>query len=134
MPRHNTEDAPEVDPGCLPEWGMADMPEPPKYTTLNALKLIGPAAIALGTAIGSGEWLIGPAVTVKYGAALLWVASVSIILQVILNQEMMRYTVATGEPIFTGFLRTKPGPVFWGIVYTILMFLQLGWPGWALPA
>ena len=121
-------------PGCLPEWGQAELPAPPPYSLRNALKLIGPAAIALGTAIGSGEWLLGPAVTVKYGAALLWIASVSIILQVILNQEMMRYTVATGEPIFTGFLRTKPGPVFWGSVYTFLMFLQIGWPGWALAA
>jgi Mn2+/Fe2+ NRAMP family transporter len=119
-------------PGCLPEWGEQELPAPPPYSTRSALKLIGPAAIALGTAIGSGEWLLGPAVTAKYGAALLWVATVSIVLQVILNQEMMRYTIATGEPIFTGFLRSKPGPLFWGSIYTVLMFLQIGWPGWAL--
>jgi Mn2+/Fe2+ NRAMP family transporter len=126
--------SPAIDPGCLPAWGVKEMPAPPPFNLRNALLIIGPAAIALGTSIGSGEWLLGPAVTAKYGAALLWVATVSILLQVILNQEMMRYTIATGEPIFTGFLRTKPGPKFWGPLYTVLMFLQIGWPGWALGA
>jgi hypothetical protein len=119
-------------PGCLPAWGMAEMPAPPPFRPKTAMKVIGAGAIALGMSIGSGEWLLGPAVTAKYGAALLWVATVSIVLQAILNQEMVRYTLATGEPIFTGFLRTKPGSGFWGPFYSVLMFLQLGWPGWAL--
>jgi len=88
----------------------------------------------LGTSIGSGEWLIGPAVTAKYGGALLWVATASIMLQVIMNMEFVRYTMYTGEPIFTGFMRTNPGRQFWGPVYAVLAFLQLGWPGWALSA
>ena len=91
----------EIHPGELPAWSSADIPAPPPFTLKNALKLIGPAAIALGMSIGSGEWLLGPAVTAKYGAALLWVATASILLQTILNQEMIRYTIATGEPIFT---------------------------------
>lgn len=123
-----------ADPGQLPAWGIGELPAPPPFSWKNAIKLIGPAAIALGTSIGSGEWLLGPAVTAKYGAALLWVATLSILLQMILNQEMIRYTLATGEPIFTGFLRTRPGPTFWGPVYTLLLFLQIGWPGWALSA
>jgi hypothetical protein len=127
-------EAPKIDPGQLPAWGEAEIPAPPPFSVINALRLIGPAAIALGTSIGSGEWLLGPAVTAKYGAGLLWVATISILLQVVLNQEMIRYTLATGEPIFTGFLRTRPGPTFWGPFYTVLMFLQIGWPGWALSA
>jgi hypothetical protein len=108
----------QPDPGQLPAWGQADLPAPPPFSLKNALALVGPGAIALGVSIGSGEWLLGPAVTAKYGAALLWVASASILLQVILNQEMLRYTVATGEPIFTGFLRTKPGAAFKGSLTT----------------
>ena len=45
-----------------------------------------------------------------------------------------RYTVYTGEPIFSGFMRTKPGAAFWGWSYSILGFIQLGWPGWAAAA
>jgi hypothetical protein len=118
----------------LPAWEQADLPAPPPFSLRAAIGVIGPGAILLGTSIGSGEWLIGPAVTAKYGGALLWVATASIILQVIMNMEFIRYTMYTGEPIFTGFMRTGPGRLFWGPVYAVLAFLQLGWPGWALAA
>jgi hypothetical protein len=120
------------DAGLLPPWGVAALPEPPAFTLRNAMKTIGPGVIGLGIAIGSGEWLIGPSVVLRYGAALLWITSVSVFLQVILNQEMGRYTLYTGEPITTGFMRTRPGPAFWGWVYGVLGFAQYGWPGWAL--
>jgi hypothetical protein len=98
------------------------------------MRIIGPGAILLGMSIGSGEWLLGPATTVKWGLALLWVTTVSVLLQVVLNTEMARYTLYTGEPIVTGFMRTTPGPHFWGWTYSILYFLQVGWPGWAATA
>lgn len=118
--------------GALPAWGVAELPPPPPFTPRNALKTVGPGVIGLGIAIGSGEWLIGPAVVLKYGAALLWITSIAVFFQVILNQEMGRYTLYTGEPIFTGFMRTKPGAAFWGWTYGIFAFCQYGWPGWAL--
>src|SRR5207249_4275147 len=104
------------------------------YTVKNALRVTGAGAIILGISIGSGEWLIGPAVTAQFTAALLWVATVSILLQWVFNEEASRYTLYTGEPIMSGFMRTKPGPAFWGWVYSVLGFLQLGWPGWAAAA
>ncbi len=116
----------------LPAWGVADLPAPPPFTIRNALRTVGPGVIGLGIAIGSGEWLIGPAVVLKYGSALLWITTVSVLLQVILNQEMARYTLYTGEPIVNGFMRTRPGAAFWGSIYGILSFCQYGWPGWAL--
>jgi hypothetical protein len=120
------------DAGRLPAWGVADLPPPPPFTLRNALGTIGPGVIGLGIAIGSGEWLIGPAVVLKYGAALLWITTAAVFLQVVLNQEMARYTLYTGEPIVTGFMRTRPGPAFWGWTYGVLAFAQYGWPGWAL--
>jgi hypothetical protein len=87
--------------------------------------------IALGVSIGSGEFLLGPAAFVKYGLSLLWVVGVAALLQTLLNVELMRYTMATGEPIFTGFMRTRPHSTFWAWFYSILYFLQMGWPGWA---
>lgn len=124
-----------VQAGRLPPWKVVpELPAPPPYNFRNAIKLIGPGAIALGISIGSGEWLLGPTVTVKYGAGLLWIATLSILIQVVYNMEAVRYTLYTGEPIFTGFMRTAPGPTFWGWVYSILAALQIGWPGWALTA
>jgi hypothetical protein len=93
---------------------------------------VGPGVIALGIAIGSGEWLLGPSVIVRYGPTLLWITTGAVLLQVLLNLEMARYTLYTGEPIVVGYMRTWPGPGFWGWTYSVLCFLQIGWPGWAL--
>jgi hypothetical protein len=68
---------------------------------------------------------------VKYGLALLWIAGFAIILQTLFNTELMRYTMATGEPVFTGFMRTRPTASFWAWLYVVLFFLQVGWPAWA---
>lgn len=118
--------------GTLPPWGVAPLPAPPPFTLRNVLRTVGPGVIGLGIALGSGEWLIGPAVVLAYGPALLWITTISVVLQVILNQEMARYTLYTGEPIVTGFMRTRPGASFWGWTYGVLAFCQYGWPGWAL--
>ena len=124
----------KVSAGELPDWETADLPPPPPFNFRNVITVIGPGTILLATSFGSGEWLIGSAVTAQFGGFMLWVATASIILQAIMNTEFIRYTMYTGEPIYTGFMRTKPGPRYWAMIYTVLAFLQLGWPGWASAA
>ncbi len=119
-------------PPRLPAWGEARLPPPPAFTLRNVLRTVGPGVIGLGIAIGSGEWLLGPSVVLRYGAALLWITTIAVLLQALLNLEMGRYTLYTGEPIVTGFMRTWPGPAFWGWTYSLLTLAHHGWPGWAL--
>ena len=121
----------EIQAGLLPAWKVRDLPAPPPYNLRNVLAVVGPGTILLGVSIGSGEWLLGPAVATTYGPTLLWIVTVSVVLQLALNMGMLRYTVLTGEPIWTGYMRTKPGPAFWGWVYTVMGALQIALPGWA---
>ena len=121
---------PEARSGLDP-WTRAEMPVPPTPRGLGWLGAVGPGVIVLGISIGSGEFLLGPTVFVRYGLSLLWITGVAIVLQTIFNMELMRYTVATGEPVFTGFMRTRPSATGWAWFYAILYFLQVGWPGWA---
>ena len=81
----------------------------------------------VGGAIGGGEWTMGPAVIGKYGGIFMWVAMLSIALQVSYNLEVMRYAVYCGEPIFVGFFRLLPGPRFWTCVYLFIDFFGI-WP------
>src|SRR3954463_3146576 len=104
----------------LPEWTTGDLPAPPPGGWKVWVGLIGPGVVLAGTSIGSGEWLFGPAVSAQYGATVLWLASMSIILQVFCNLMMMRYTVYCGEPIIVGGLRTWPGPASWIWAYAVL--------------
>jgi Mn2+/Fe2+ NRAMP family transporter len=116
------------------DWRQSDLPQPPPYTLRNVVRVIGPGAIFLGLSLGSGDWILGPAATARWGPGILWICTVSVLLQALLNTEMARYTLATGEPIFAGFMRLAPGPRVWGPVYALLHLGQVGWPGWALAA
>jgi hypothetical protein len=112
----------------------AELPAPPTPKGLGWLGVVGPGVIVLGLSIGSGEFLLGPAAFVKHGLSLLWVTLVAIFLQTLFNLELMRYTMATGEPVFTGFMRTRPSARGWALFYAALYFLQTGWPAWAATA
>jgi hypothetical protein len=115
-----------VPAGCLPPWEVGELPEPPPIGW-SPRSLLGPGLLMTGAAIGAGEWLIGPAMTSQYGAAMMWLALISIILQACYNLEVMRYTLYCGEPILVGCFRTRPGPVFWTFVYLALDFGAI-WP------
>lgn len=110
---------------AMPRWEAGELPPPPRFTWKNWAMLIGPGLVSGASAIGAGEWLTGPLVTARYGGALLWLATLSILGQVIYNQEISRYTLYCGEPIFTGKFRTLPGPLFWIFVYLALDFGSL---------
>ncbi len=108
--------------GRMPQWTSGELIDAPRFTISNWFALLGPGLIVGGAAIGGGEWLVGPKVTAVYGGALLWLATVSILGQVVYNIEISRYTLYTGEPIFTGKFRTLPGPQFWLIAYLLFDF------------
>lgn len=123
-----------VDHGELPAWRTADLPEPLPFSFGNALRTIGPGAILLAAAIGGGEWIVGPLMAVTYGPAILWIATTGIIIQSLFNLEAVRYTLYTGEPIITGIMRLKPGPIFWAPFYLLIGAAQLATPALAVGA
>jgi hypothetical protein len=107
----------------LPDWDVADLPQPQPLTWQHWTRFIGPGIVMMGIQIGGGEWLLGPEVTAKYGGGLMWIATLAIVFQVFYNLECGRYALYCGEPIFTGFMRTAPGPRFW---MGAVLFLNLG--------
>lgn len=75
----------------------------PRFRGLFAY--VGPAFIWASLAQGSGELIWWPFLTTKYGAAFLGLLIPASLLQFWVNQEIVRYTAATGETILTGFSR-----------------------------
>ena len=115
-------EAPHIGSKAMPRWNTGELIEAPKFTSRNWFALLGPGLIMGGSAIGGGEWLVGPKVTAVYGGSLLWLATLSVLGQVLYNIEISRYTLYTGEPIFTGKFRLAPGPKFWVIAYLLFDF------------
>jgi hypothetical protein len=107
----------------MPRWDTGELTDAPRFTWKNWFAMLGPGLVLGGASIGGGEWLLGPKVTALYGGSLLWLTTLSVLAQVIYNIEISRYTLYTGEPIFTGKFRIMPGPRFWVVAY---LFLDLG--------
>jgi hypothetical protein len=71
----------KLNPGRDPSYEVDDFPAPPRDLNFRKLMaVLGPAVIALGGTIGGGGWLVGPALFVKWGLALLWITTVSSLL------------------------------------------------------
>jgi hypothetical protein len=112
-----------VPTGRLPAIGSQDLPEP-----IPVRELLGASVVILATALGSGEFLIWPWITTQIGIAFLWLAVVGFFAQFVINMEIERYTLATGETAVTGFTRFwKP----WGIIFVLGAVLPNAFPGWA---
>jgi hypothetical protein len=82
--------------------------------------------VLVGLAIGAGELIVWPIMTARYGAGLAWAAMLGVALQLIINIEVGRYTLATGETSYAGFARIAH---VW-----VPVFLALNVLGWLLPA
>lgn len=108
----------------LDDFRTADLPE----RTAGFWKLAGPGAVLVGLSIGAGEIIIWPTIVAKHGAGMVWAAVVGVFLQLWINFEVARWTVATGETVYTGFAR-----VWRGFGPTFILLTILGWlaPGWA---
>ena len=107
---------------CLPDWGDAELPPPRSIGLKNLAGFIGPGIVMCGVQLAGGEWLLGAEITAKYGGGLMWIAGVSILGQVFYNIECGRYALYCGEPVFTGFMRARPGPTFWIGILILLSF------------
>src|SRR5918999_1697506 len=115
--------APELPSKNLPGVEYRDLPEP-----VPLRKIVGASVIILATALGSGELIIWPYITTQVGIGMLWFAAIGFGVQFIINMEVERYTLATGETAVTGFTRFwKP----WGIIFILGAILPNAWPGWA---
>ncbi|NCO39388.1 MAG: hypothetical protein COZ06_34645 [Armatimonadetes bacterium CG_4_10_14_3_um_filter_66_18] len=109
----------------LAPFEVADLPD----KTKTFWQLVGPGAILVGLSIGSGELIMWPVIVATFGAGMIWAAAVGVFTQYWVNQELGRYTLATGESVYTGFAR-----VWRGFAPLFILLNVAGWilPGWAV--
>ncbi|OGC56443.1 hypothetical protein A3H26_01080 [candidate division WWE3 bacterium RIFCSPLOWO2_12_FULL_36_10] len=93
---------------------------------LSLKKLIGPSFIILGLGLGSGEIILWPYLTSKFGMGIIWGALLGLTFQFFMNMEIERYALINGESIFVGFARKYKWLPIWFIFSTFLPWI---WPG-----
>ena len=91
-------------------------------------RMTGPGAIMVGLSIGSGEIILWPWITAKFGAGMAWAAVLGIFMQMWVNFEIGRWAVATGESAFTGFARVSRNFIF---LFMAVLFTLHWLPAWA---
>ncbi len=91
-------------------------------------QLAGPGAVLVGLSIGAGELIVWPRNTAQFGASMTWAAVLGVFFQFWINCEVGRYTLATGESIYGGFLRVSRH-----FAWIFLLLNVCSWilPGWA---
>ena len=106
----------------IPGLRKADLPDRDR----TFWQLTGPGAVMIGLAIGSGEMVLWPWITAKFGTEMMWAAALGVFLQLWINIEVGRWAVATGESAFTGFARISK---FWVFFFISLLFVGAFLPG-----
>jgi manganese transport protein len=125
LPRQSAEqkDPYRLEPG--------DIIEPPQ-TIIGSLRRIGPGMILAASIVGSGELIATTTLGAQVGYTALWVIVLSCLVKPVVQAEMGRYIIASGETGLASFNRV-PGPrlkvnwVVWAwAVMTLLTLLQVG--------
>ncbi|MGH9722520.1 MAG: Nramp family divalent metal transporter [Bryobacteraceae bacterium] len=109
----------------------SDVQEPPR-TFLRTLRRIGPGMILASSIVGSGELIATTTLGAQVGYAALWIILLSCVVKPVVQAEMGRYTIASGETGLGAF-NHFPGPrwkvnwVVWAWAVMVLMtLLQIG--------
>ncbi len=98
---------PIVDPYAL----RPESIEAPPNSFIGTLQRIGPGLITAATVVGTGELIATTVLGAENGYRLLWLVILSCLIKVVVQNEMGRYTVATGETALAA-LNRVPGPRF----------------------
>ncbi len=109
-----------------PEKNNQDLPAVPKLS-----QTLGPSFILLGLALGSGEIIMWPYLVANWGLGIIWGAMLGITFQFVLNTEIMRYTLFSGESVFMGFRRLSR---LWPAWFVISTLVPWGLPGFSSAA
>lgn len=108
-----------------------DINDPPK-TFLDTLKRIGPGMILAASIVGSGELIATTTLGAKVGYTAMWIIILSCLIKPVVQAELGRYVIASGETGLAGFNRF-PGPrlkvnwIVWAwAAMTLMTMMQIG--------
>lgn len=114
--------------GVLP-FEIRSLPEPPAMSLRSITRWAGPAVILGALSVGGFEAYQAGYMGALTFQGIFWVYLVSCAFQLLLNREIARYTMATGETLIQGMAR-MPNSKFWSWFTAVFAFVQTGSPAW----
>jgi Mn2+/Fe2+ NRAMP family transporter len=89
--------------------------------SLRLRDCLGPSIIIAAAVVGTGELIVAPRLGATVGLSALWIVILGCMVKVLLQEELGRHTILTGDTTLEALDRV-PGPRW-----------RLSWAGWALP-
>ena len=110
--------------------------EAPPQTLPGIFRRIGPGLILTSSVVGSGELIATTVLGAENGYSLLWLILLSCTIKIVVQNELGRYAIGTGETTLEAFDRV-PGPRFkvswlvwfWLVVVIVFQFAMGGMLG-----
>ncbi len=90
-------------------------------------KMIGPGAIMVGLAVGSGELVLWPWIISRFGAVMAWAPLLAVFLQCWFNLEIGRWAIATGESALNGLSRASMKIIYLFLGFLFILTMLPGW-------
>ena len=109
------------------EYHLEDVTSPPERFG-QILRRIGPGMILAASIVGSGELIATTTLGAQVGYVALWIMIFSCVVKPVVQAELGRYTIATGETSLEAF-NSVPGPrwkvnwIVWGWAIMVSMTL-----------
>ncbi|MGQ0636954.1 MAG: Nramp family divalent metal transporter [Planctomycetaceae bacterium] len=102
-----------------------DFEEPPRGL-LSTLRRLGPGMILVGSIVGSGELIVTTKLGAVAGFRLLWFVLLSCLVKVVVQAELARHTISSGQT-FLDVFNALPGPAVKRPAW-----LTVSWMGWVV--
>ncbi len=103
----------------------------PPVSFMRRLRFIGPSLILTGGVVGSGELIVTTTLGAEMGFIALWLIIISCVLKVVVQEEIGRYAISSGETSLHA-VNHVPGPrwkvswVVWGwLIMTVMVAVQV---------
>ncbi len=110
QPDDKTEAGGLSEPGVTNPYSRSvDSFQEPPTNFLGTLKHLGPGMILVGSIVGSGELIMTTKLGAEVGFLLLWFILASCFLKVVVQAELVRYTISSGKT-FLEVYNELPGP------------------------
>jgi len=97
--------------------------ETPPTTLWGALRRVGPGLILASAIVGSGELIATTVLGAEFGYSLLWLILLSCVIKIVVQHEMGRYAIATGETALESFDRVR-GPR-WRVSWVVWLWFAM---------
>lgn len=105
---------------------LSTVSNPPR-TFIQCLRHLGPSLILTAGIVGSGELIVTTTLGARLGLIALWLIILSCVLKVVIQEEIGRYTISSGETALEA-LNHIPGPrwkVSWAVWAYVAMVLLI---------